>query len=39
MDPPEPEELLLGLIVFLLVLPAGYWFMRGLFAILLGIAK
>ncbi|MFT7359267.1 MAG: hypothetical protein ACI9V0_003137 [Parasphingorhabdus sp.] len=37
MDPPEPEELMLGLLVFLLALPAAYWFMRGLFALLLGL--
>jgi hypothetical protein len=36
MTPPKPEEWLLGLIVFLLALPAAYWFMRGLFDLLLG---
>jgi len=37
MCPPEPEELIFGLIVFLLTVPAAYWFMRGLFALLLGL--
>ena len=37
MRPPDLEELAFGLLVFLLALPAAYWFMRGLFALLLGL--
>ena len=37
MRPPDLEELIIGLLVFLLVLPMAYWFMKALFALILGL--